>query len=172
MKRAQTGGARTIDLHKIPKDVDQLPRRYLVHRYLANFTRDFETGLQRLLMRTALALDIDGRHRDAMIVATIGRAITNNVVLPPSRNYSRHQCTFFHNRSSGELLIEDRSSSGNTSIEYSDEGLIKFEFSGHLRRRVLRPLATIRLNFYTASFNLHIGSSQGVHPQQIGREGS
>jgi hypothetical protein len=106
----------------------------------------------------ALALDLDGRQRDPAIVATIGRALTHNLILPPSRHYSRHQCSFFHNRSSRELLIEDHSSSGNTCIEYSDEALSKFEFGGPLRRRVLRTTGTIRLSFYTASFSLHVNS--------------
>ena len=104
----------------------------------------------------ALALDIDGRHRDPLVVATIGRDRTHNVILPPSRLYARNQCSFFHNRSSGELLIEDHSTSRNTYIEYLEEGLEKFQLSGLLRRRVVKCPATIRLTFHEACFSLEV----------------
>lgn len=110
----------------------------------------------------ALALDIDGRHRDPLVVATIGRDRTHNVVLPPFQHYARNQCSFFHNRPFGELLIEDHSGARSTSIDYLEEGLEKFRLGGPLRRRVVRYPAITRLILHNACFSLEVVLNQFV----------
>lgn len=114
----------------------------------------------------ALGLDIDGRHKDSAIVATIGRHSSHNIVLPfsneTSSRYSRNQCTFFHNRANGELLVEDDSKTYTTHLEYEDPALSMFQFDGHPRRRMVKYPAKLYIWFSKAKFQLLINTDPDV----------